>query len=440
MLSKYFPSLYVNNIKEINFENLYHKNIKALIFDIDNTLVHHGEDSNSEIDDLFKKLKSIGFKMMFVSDNSKERIERFNKNIKIPYIEESNKPFPQSFLKAVEMMNVQKSETLVIGDQIFKDILGANNAGLKSILVHFIRTKNEKWIGFKRYIEAILIFVFKFFRLQDKKLLNPKKRVLFCQRNPLFYKISVLKEKIKRHLKNFFSYKKFALKKSEEILPVLIWKYESDLIKRGKDIDETLQKNKAININIACRRINKTVVTPGQTFSFWKTIGKPSAFKGYKNGRSIVNKKLVPRIGGGLCNLGNTIHLLVLHSPLDVTEVHFHSDCLALEKEHKIMSSGTSVDYNYIDFRFKNNTDQTFQFVTWVNDEKLFAELRAQREIPYKYELTEENRHYEKEDDTYFCISKIFQNVIDKKTNKIVTTNLIRKNHSEVMFSYDLIT
>lgn len=63
-------------------------------------------------------------------------------------------------------------------------------------------------------------------------------------------------------------------------------------------------------------------------------------------------------------NIGNTIHWLVLHSPLDVMEFHSHSDALAPDHEKREpFSSGTSVSYNYIDYRFRNNTDRDIQLL-----------------------------------------------------------------------------
>ncbi len=71
------------------------------------------------------------------------------------------------------------------------------------------------------------------------------------------------------------------------------------------------------------------MIHPGETFSFWKTVGKTTKKNGYKEGRIIKNNRLIAGVGGGLCNLGNTLHLLVLHSPLKVTEFHKHSNALA---------------------------------------------------------------------------------------------------------------
>lgn len=444
MLKKYFPDWHVNNIYQIDFKKLKSLGIKGIIFDIDNTLVHHGDDSNEKVDAFFAELKQTDLKLMFLSDNSKERIERFNKNINIPFIEEAGKPLPQSYLKALEILGTSKDETVVIGDQVFKDIAGANNSGLKSIHVDFIKVAGEKRIGVKRYLEKIILFFFrkskKYKRSKSiKKDSAVKQRILFCQRNAFFYQISATKERIKRHIKNLVSKIDFAKTKSKEQLPVVLWKYESVLIKTGKGIDIKLQQNKAININLASKKINGILIKPGQVFSFWKTVGKTTALRGYKKGRIIINKKIIPGVGGGLCNLANTIDQVVLHSPLDITELHFHSDCLAPEKEHKVFSSGTSVDYNYIDFRFKNNTDQNFQLLTWCDEVKLYAELRCEKPVEFEYELEEENRHFEKVNETYYCFSKIYKVSKDKNTKAIVAKDIIRNNKSEVMYDYSLI-
>lgn len=192
---------------------------------------------------------------------------------------------------------------------------------------------------------------------------------------------------------------------------------------------------------LACNKINGTVIHPGEVFSFWRTIGKATKRKGYKPGRVIVKEKLKPETGGGLCNLGNTINLLVLHSPLEIVEFHKHSDALAPDQGGKRvpLSSGTSVYYNYIDYRFKNNSDQDVQLFVWCENEKLYGELRSQKEFPYKYEIVEEDHHFKKEGDKYYRISKIYRNTIEKDTGNIINKELIWDNHSLVMFDYYLI-
>lgn len=263
---------------------------------------------------------------------------------------------------------------------------------------------------------------------------------LFCELSPTAYAISVKKEIYKRQLTDKMSGEKFAKTKTQEKLPFVVATHCSNMIKRAPGVDLTLQFNKADNIRLACAGINGIVVKPGETFSFWQLVGNPSKKNGFKDGRVIHQNKIIAGTGGGLCNLSNTVHLMILESPMTVTEFHTHSDALAPDPGKRVpLSAGTSVSYNNVDFRFKNNTDQAIQLLMWCDGEDLKAELRSEREFDWCYEIVEEDHHFAKEGDKFFRVSKIFRAVKDRKTGKEVGKELIWDNHSEVMFDYDLI-
>ena len=452
MLEKYYPYEYAQSVFQIDYQKLYDRGFRGIIFDIDNTLVHHGDSSTLEIDDLFRRIQGIGLKTILLSNNDRERTERLIKNIDTPYICDADKPEPGNYLKAVKLLGIKKEEAVVVGDQIFTDILGANRSKLASILVRFIRLDNEKSIGKRRYLEYAILECWKHNRKYyrrigdihiegaDKNMKKKKEKKLFCEICPLTYEISKSKEICKRHIQDLTGKEKFSTLKQKEKLPNVVFSYSSTLIKKGKGIDPVLQKNKARNIRLASAKINGLIIRPGETFSFWKTVGKTTKRRGYRDGRIIIGDKLMPGLGGGLCNLGNTIHLLVLHSPLTVTEFHSHSDALAPDHGKRVpFSSGTSVSYNYIDYRFKNNTDQNVQLLLWCEKGKLCGELRSEKEFPHYYEIIEENHHFHQEKEKFFRISQIYRNVIDRSTGKITDKELIRDNHSEVMYDYDQI-
>lgn len=269
-------------------------------------------------------------------------------------------------------------------------------------------------------------------------LLNKNKN--FCDINPFFWTISTYKGILIRNIKDLFSKEKFAKKKQEEKLGNIVYEYNSTIIKTGKDIDPKTQESKAINIKLASSKITGIIIHPGETFSFWKTVGTVNKRKGYKEGRVLRGDKLITGTGGGLCNLANTINNLILHSPLQIVEFHKHSDALACDIDNRVpMANGTSVSYNYIDYRFKNNTNQVVQILLWCDDEKLYGELRSEEEFPYSYDLIEENHHFKKEKDKYYRISKIYRNTIEKETGNIQSKELIWDNCSLVMFDYNLI-
>lgn len=267
------------------------------------------------------------------------------------------------------------------------------------------------------------------------------KRKLFCELNPFCYKISEQKEILIRNIKDMLKHEKIAKEKSLEELPNIIKSHTSIIVRRLQDVDITLQENKEKNIEIACSKINGILIHPGETFSFWKTLGRPKAKDGYKDGLMIYGRRgLGKGIGGGLCQMANMIHLLVLHSQLEVTELHHHSDALFPDERRRVpFGTGTSVSYNKLDYRFKNTTDYDFQILTWVENGELCGELRSQVEFDYRYKLVEENHHFRKENDKYYRISQVYRIVINKKTNQEVNKELILDNHSEVLYDYSLI-
>ena len=266
------------------------------------------------------------------------------------------------------------------------------------------------------------------------------KELLFCDINPTCYAISVKKENLKRHLQDLKRKENFATDFQKEKLTYVVSERSSNMIKRAEGVDLASQFNKAKNIELACQKLNGLVIKPGEVFSFWKLVGKISEKKGYKAGRVIERNKLILGIGGGICNLANTINLLVIHSPLLITEFHTHSDALAPDETGRIpLNAGTSVSYNHIDYRFKNTTNQSFQLMLWCEGEVLHAALRSERELPYTYDILEENHDFKKEKEKFYRISKIYKATLSKTSGDMVEKTLIWDNHSEVMFDYGLI-
>lgn len=267
------------------------------------------------------------------------------------------------------------------------------------------------------------------------------KRKLFCTLGPTCYRISVFKCRTVRKLKNKFGADKLAKFRTEELLPNIVKSHSSILLRKLNGVDMQLQVNKATNLEIASARITGIVVEPGETFSFWHLIGPTTAKQGYKEGLVIKTEgKLDSAIGGGLCQLANMVHWLVLNSPLTTTEFYHHTDAIFPDEQRRVpFGTGTSVFNNYLDYRFKNNTDQKVQLVLWVEDGNLNGELRSEREFPFRYKLEEEDHHFSNEDGVFYRNSRVYRHVIDRKTNEEVAKELILNNHSKVLYDYSLI-
>lgn len=165
MLKCFFPDEYLDSTYEIDFEKLYEEGYRGLLFDIDNTLVPHGEPADERALALFERLKKIGFKSCFLSNNQIQRVSSFNEAVKEQFIENAHKPSRKNYLKAMEMLGTDKSNTIFIGDQLFTDIYGAKRTGIRNILVKPIHPKEEIQIVLKRYLEKIVLH----FYMKSKK-------------------------------------------------------------------------------------------------------------------------------------------------------------------------------------------------------------------------------------------------------------------------------
>ena len=138
MLPLLYPFEYVESAFTINYRRLYERGYRALIFDIDNTLVPHGADATVQTDALLQELQEIGFQTFILSNNGVARIERFIQNVPMPYLDNAKKPLPFAYKKALKRLGVSRKQAVYIGDQVFTDILGANLSGIASILVKYI--------------------------------------------------------------------------------------------------------------------------------------------------------------------------------------------------------------------------------------------------------------------------------------------------------------
>lgn len=170
MFSLLFPYEYVDSVFSIDYKKLLQKGYKGIIFDLDMTLVPHGADSTEEIDELFETIHDMGLKTILLTNNSEERVKRFIKNIDTLYLCNAQKPDTEWYLKAVEMMEIQKGETVFIGDQIFIDIYGANKCGVANILVKYVTAEVETKIGIRRNLEKIILALYRITKIYQHRL------------------------------------------------------------------------------------------------------------------------------------------------------------------------------------------------------------------------------------------------------------------------------
>ncbi|MCR5467081.1 MAG: YqeG family HAD IIIA-type phosphatase [Lachnospiraceae bacterium] len=177
MFSRFYPAEMAESSYDIDYEELYRQGYRGLIYDIDNTLVEHGNDANEQVIALFRRLNKIGFRICLLSNNQAPRVRRFYrgvsiKGVKLHYIFNAHKPSRKNYRRAMLVMGTTKKNTLFIGDQLFTDVYGANRTGIRSFLVKPINKREEIQIVLKRPLEKAVLFFYRKNRLRKLKNTN----------------------------------------------------------------------------------------------------------------------------------------------------------------------------------------------------------------------------------------------------------------------------
>ncbi len=148
------PNSFFQNIYEITPEFLKENSIKAIVSDIDNTLVTYDDPEPTEkLLKWFKSLEEAGIKVAFISNNKGDRVELFNRSLGYHAFPNAHKPLIKTMLRAIEALGEGKEHTAALGDQILTDILAGNRSGIHTILVPPIKDKTNLFFKTKRLLE-----------------------------------------------------------------------------------------------------------------------------------------------------------------------------------------------------------------------------------------------------------------------------------------------
>lgn len=199
------------------------------------------------------------------------------------------------------------------------------------------------------------------------------------QRSWLRLRLGKLYYTIKRYL--FWCTPSIRWAKTKDLgkqLPSVHISHATPLFRHLKGDEMVWQHNKVINLTLAVERLNGVILYPGETFSYWRLIGKPTYRKGYREGMVLFLGKIGGDIGGGLCQLSNLIFWMTLHTPLTVVERYRHShDVFPDSDRTQPFGSGATCAYPHRDLMIRNDTDAPFQLCLHVGDTHLEGEWRS---------------------------------------------------------------
>ncbi|HWO76717.1 MAG TPA: VanW family protein [Bacillus sp. (in: firmicutes)] len=253
--------------------------------------------------------------------------------------------------------------------------------------------------------------------------------------HPIFYHTRIGQKRFFRFIRDWNDRGSFARTKCQEKLPFSVKRHQSLLRRKLGNSAPGLQESKITNLKIAQKAIDGILIRPGEVFSFWQLVGKPSRDKGYTEGMLLSRGEVTSGIGGGLCQMANLLYWMALHTPLTITERHHHSfDPFPDSGRVLPFGSGAGVFYNYVDFRFKNETNQIFQINVWLTEKHLKGSIQTDQEWPLSYHIEERNHRFLQKDGKNYRENEIWRKTVDVKTGNIIDTALIIKNFSEVKY------
>ncbi len=135
-MALFFPTAMLPKAYDITVQQLQQLGVEGLILDIDNTLTTHDHPvPNDRILAWLSQMQKEGVKMILLSNNRPARVAPFAQKIGLAFEANAKKPLPGGYRRAAAAMGLSPERTVVVGDQLFTDMLGANLAGMASILV-----------------------------------------------------------------------------------------------------------------------------------------------------------------------------------------------------------------------------------------------------------------------------------------------------------------
>ena len=140
---------------------------------------------------------------------------------------------------------------------------------------------------------------------------------------------------------------------SQALSGAILSEVSTDLFTSREPEEQELQLGKVQNLRIAARAFDGVVVPRGETLSFWRQLGRPTRARGFVAGRELRQGCLIPTLGGGLCQLSNSLHVAARQAGCEITERHAHT----AEIPNSPFPAGddATVFWNYVDLRFRTS-------------------------------------------------------------------------------------
>ncbi len=212
--------------------------------------------------------------------------------------------------------------------------------------------------------------------------------------------------------------------------------HRTPLLRQLKGVDMWPQHNKVDSLKVAASCIDGLLLRPGETFSFWRLVGKPTARRGFKIGMVLRNGTVAQGMGGGLCQMTNLIYWMALHTELTVTERWRHGfDVFPDQGRTQPFASGATCSYNYIDLQVTNTTQDTYQLRIRVEGDYLRGDWLAKMTPRFTYKIVERDHAIQSEWwGGYSRHNALYRVKCSRGTSAELGEEFVTENHAIMMY------
>ncbi len=200
-------------------------------------------------------------------------------------------------------------------------------------------------------------------------------------------------------------------------------------------VDPQLQRNKVVNLGLAIERLDGLLLRPGQRFSFWWLVGRPTRRRGFLDGLVLRHGQQTAGVGVGMCQLTNLIYWLTLHTPLTVVERWRHSyDVFPDAGRTQPFGSGATCAWPALDLQIENTTSTTFRLGLSLTDTHLVGAWSADAPVMTRYEVYESHHLITNDAPGVFVRHNVLRRRVFDASNTLVGDELVAMDQGLLMY------
>ena len=221
------------------------------------------------------------------------------------------------------------------------------------------------------------------------------------------------------YLKMKFDGNRYASTISERLLPNVVFETSALMVNENSGFDIQFQYNKVHNLKLAAKTMDKLVIAPNETFSFFWLTRYADRHTPYKDGLNFVNGKIVGSYGGGLCQLSNMLFWMFLHTPMTIIERHGHAvESFPSTTEDLPFGTDATISEGWLDLKVRNGTNHSFQVVILFDGKYMYGKILSPKPVHTNYTVFNSSVSYIKRNEIIYQISVVCREEVNQETGE----------------------